>query len=200
MYLHSPSLTHHLFYVGHSLYIDRYFQCLSPQEISLGNFQSTDRPTFLLLKWNGQFPSIAVWHGNHKRAMMSTRTRDTFPKTSTEAIRRQARHSGAWRLIVYVNPDPGAQLNTHIIRLCRAAVWQLRVVDTNRDATVPCAVEQEWGLANKPGLNLTGWGVKPLLAVSRENGGAFYYRGKCSVLIRWTYHKDQVYKRPNPVT
>lgn len=56
------SLVHHLFYVGHSLYIDRYFQCLGPQEISLGNFQRTDRPTFLPLNWNGQFHSLLVWH------------------------------------------------------------------------------------------------------------------------------------------
>lgn len=56
------SLVHHLFYVGHSLYIDRYFQCLGPQEISLGNFQRTDRPTFLPLNWSGQFHSLLVWH------------------------------------------------------------------------------------------------------------------------------------------
>lgn len=66
MHLHelslSLSLVHPLIYVGHSVYIDRYFQCLGPQEISLGNFQRTDRPTFLSLNWNGQFPSLLVWH------------------------------------------------------------------------------------------------------------------------------------------
>lgn len=56
------SLVHPLIYVGHSVYIDRYFQCLGPQEISLGNFQRTDRPTFLPLNWNGWFPSLLVWH------------------------------------------------------------------------------------------------------------------------------------------
>lgn len=57
------SLVHHLFYVGHSLYIDRYFQCLGPQEISLGNFQRTDRPTFLPLNWNSQFHLFDTQNG-----------------------------------------------------------------------------------------------------------------------------------------
>jgi len=43
---HTHSLFHPLFNVGQSIYIDRYFQYLGPQDITLGNFQGTDRPTF----------------------------------------------------------------------------------------------------------------------------------------------------------
>lgn len=39
--------------------IERYFQCLGPQDISLGNFQGTDRPTLMTQNWSVRFLSVA---------------------------------------------------------------------------------------------------------------------------------------------
>lgn len=62
----SVSLPHPLLYVGHSVYIDGYFQCLGPQEISLGNFQRTHRPSFVPRNWNGRFPFPPCSTSTHK--------------------------------------------------------------------------------------------------------------------------------------
>lgn len=62
----SVSLLHPLLYVGHSVYIDGYFQCLGPQEISLGNFQRTHRPSFVPRNWNGRFPFPPCLTSTHK--------------------------------------------------------------------------------------------------------------------------------------
>lgn len=39
--------------------IARYFRCLGPQDISLGNFQGTDRPTLTTRNWSVRFLSVA---------------------------------------------------------------------------------------------------------------------------------------------
>lgn len=66
------SLFHPLFNVGQSIYIDRYFQYLGPQDITLGNFQGTDRPTFTPWNWSGQFLSD-TYTQTHTRTYIHTR-------------------------------------------------------------------------------------------------------------------------------
>lgn len=129
----SLSLVHPLSYVGHSVYIDRYFQCLGPQEISLGNFQRTDRPTFLPLNWNGQFPSLLVWHLHtkwHCDALKWTQISctaylrvqkgflHTFRTTNPPWRGRYTwiKANNAWKLW------PSGQLSTHVIILQNQSV------------------------------------------------------------------------------
>lgn len=161
MYLHvlslSLSLVHPLIYVGHSVYIDRYFQCLGPQEISLGNFQRTDRPTFLPLNWNGRFPSLLVWHlytkwhsGVHK-----------WTQTWTSCLCGCVQQQGLTLTPITVIPWscgyrwtkaynmcklwPSRQLSTHIITVqLKAFMWEL----TSQKMTI-CRLQRPRGAQAK---------------------------------------------------